>query len=224
MSIYSFTSSISKHTAFLYGGIFLFFIFFFRDKLIGLNVILALIIATITVWYIHDKTEVSKNIEQKQQEEKLDTIRPVPKEFEGRNDIIDFFFSVQDYYRYNPETYEEVIDNVDAFFKIHNVLFINTEYPDDYYQIADSKKRNALNSFQSLIYSLPDNEFVLEKFNRAHKRLETILNKYLNEMYDQTRDFLIKNGFNIHRRAINLGPKEYNQYFTNSKDFTFQFY
>lgn len=224
MGLYTTLESLDRERIFFYAGIIIFAIFFFRDKTIGLNVILALVLAVVVISYFYEKSEVSTEIEEKQQEVKLDAIHPPTKNFGDKDDIIDFFFSVQDFYHYNPQTYEDTVDLVDIFLKIHKIVYIGTVYCDDYYKIAETKKAAALNSFHAIIHSLPDDHLIVEKFDRAHKRLETILTKYLNEIYNQCKNSLVTKGYNIHRRAINLGPKEYNNFTDASKDYTFDFY
>lgn len=222
MNIYFFLENTEKRIIFLYVGVLLFLIFIFRNRDIKLNILLALFIGAITILYIHQKNEASNIREQKQQELKLETIKPPTTKFKDRDDIIDFFFSVQDFYHYNPQTYEDAVLNVEELLVVHKVISIGTKYCDYYYNLAEERKGEALNAFHALIYSLPDNLIILEKFNRAHKRLETILNKYINEIYDMCKNDLIRNGYNIHRRVINTGPSEYNKY--DNENFTFQFY
>lgn len=225
MGVYLLLESINNKNLFIYISIILVSIFYFKRFSIGLNILLALFFGVVAASYLNEKNTVSNEIEEIQQETKLDAIKPDPVKLRERKDtdIIDFVFSVQDFYEYNPEAYEEMIDNINSFLEVHDTIFKGTIYCDDYYQIADSKKNNALNAFQSLIHNLPNSRLVNEKFNRAHKRLETILNKHLNELYDECNHDLIKRGHDVTRRAINLGPKEYNQYDTD-KDFTYQFY
>jgi hypothetical protein len=229
MGIYTIVESTDKKTIFYYCIIIIFSIYFFRSKNIGLNVILALFLGTVIISYIHERSEIINDTEQKERKLKINTIKPPTKYFENKDDVINFFFSVQDFYHLNPQVYEDVIDNVDAFLNIHRILNIGTDYSEDYYQIAKDKKSEALNSFQALIYSLPDNTIILEKHERANKRLETILNKYLNEMYDICGDYIIKHGYNIYRHPINIGPDGYNkevdeEYVKVQKDFSYKFY
>ena len=189
---------------------------------IGLNIILALVFALICIIYLYEKETRAIEIEKEQYKEKHDSINPTPKNIDSDKDIINFLFSIQDFYVFNPQAFEEVIDNIDSFKILYENVFADATLSDYYYQIADSKKSNALNAFHSIIFTLPNDKIYTEKFNRAHKRLETILNKYLNEMYDQCTFYLYKNGHDILKRQILEGPREYNHYF--DKEFTYQFY
>lgn len=189
---------------------------------IGLNIILGLILAVVTILYLYEKETTAIELEKEQYEEKLESINPSPKNITGDNDLINFLFSVQDFYVFNPPAFEEVIDNIDSFKSLYEDVFADAELCNYYYQILDSKKSNALNAFHSIIFTLPNNQVFTEKFDRAHKRLETILNKYLNEAYDQCSFNLYKNGRDTLKRQILKGPREYNHYF--DEEFTYQFY
>jgi hypothetical protein len=194
-----------------------------------LNVLLALAIGVVVIYYISERNEAVHTTDEKKAKLKLDTIKPPTRYFEGKTDVIDFFFSVQDFYHYNPQIYEDVIDNVDAFLNILHVLKLGTKYCDDYFDVAKQKKDEALNSFQALIYSIPDDTILTDKLVRSHERLETILNKYTNEMYDICDKSLKRNGYNIFRHKPNLGPDAYNKEMGENnvgiqKDYTFAFY
>ena len=69
---------------------------------------------------------------------------------------------------------------------------------------------------------LPNDPIITDKFNKAHNELNEILNKYLNEMYEIYLNILHKDGYNIYRHPINIGPKEYNTY--SGLDNAFHFY
>lgn len=223
MSIYPIIDGITDQRTFLYVCIILFAILYFRHVEIKLNIFLALIIGLIVVWYMYDKNYIELDTEKREMEEELNNIIPHPKNFEGRNDIIDFFFSIQDLYYYNPLAYEEAIDNTDSFFELYRYVFLDVEQCDDYFTMASDKKRNALNALHSIVVNMPDNKMVMDKLDRAHKRLNTLLTAYENEMYEHCRDLLIRDGYNVYRRAINTGPLEANQYI-DSNLYSYQLY
>ena len=221
MGIYSLIDSYDNKRLFRNIVIILIFIYFFIKLDIGLNLILGLTLATVVIMYLTEKENIQTEIKKEQYETKLNTIKPKPKEVKDE-DMVDFIFSVQDFYVFNPEAYEEFIDNLDSFKKVYDTIFSDSQFSHYYFQIAESKKDNALNSFHSLIFKLPNDKFYTDKFDRAHKRLESILNNYLNQIYDQCTHNEYKDGLDVLKRPINIGPKEYNVFF--DKDFTYQFY
>ena len=152
----------------------------------------------------------------------LNSIEPKPKNFEGYNDIVEFFFSIQDFYIYNPQAYEEIIDNVDNFLNIYEDLKIGTQFCEDKYKIADSKKRNALNALHSIIYNISANEPVItDKLNVAHKTLEDILNKYQGEILKICNHALIDEGYNMTRKLLTNGPSPHNIYPKETSNYEF---
>lgn len=222
MGVFTLIDSFDNYELFRNIVIVLIFLFIFLRLTIGLNIILGLILAVIVVLYLTEKQTIINEVEKKIFDTKLKTIKPVPKVLREDKDIVDFIFSIQDFYVFNPLAYEEMIDNIDSLITLRDTIFDDAKFANQYYQIAESKKNNALNSFHSLIFTLPHSKIFTEKFNRAHKRLETILNKHLNEMYNQCNYYIKQDGKDVLKRQINIGPKEYNHYF--DKDFTYQFY
>lgn len=183
-----------------------------------LRVIIGLIILIIIfVWIIKNKketknTEILNNM-------KLDTIKP-----KLRNDhpqMVDFLFSIQDFYYHNPQNYEDLIDNINSFFSAFENCYLDNDLSNYYYQIAEDKKTNALNSLQSIIFNLPTNKFSTEKLNRAHQRLETILTHFLNQLYQKCQENTVQYGFNINKKQIDIGPKGYNIYSDQMNQFYF---
>ncbi len=221
MGIFSLIDSFDNKSLFFYIGIILLLILYFRNKIIGLNIILALAFGVIIILYLNDAKTFRNELEKKQQAHKLSMIKPPPKKIADKNDIIDLLFSIQDLYPYNPEAYEEMVDNIDAFMTIYDIIKTDPVFCEYYYQIGESKKSNAINALQSLIFNLPNNKIVEDKLTRAYKRLDTILTKYINELYKICDNDLTTKGFDITRKIINTGPKEYNVY--EEKDYSYQF-
>lgn len=230
MGIYTYIQSWTNYELFRNIVIILLCIFIFIGVTVGLNIILALVLGVIIVLYltqqkdVKDVKDVIDEADEKDSsiESMAEAITPTPVSISKEKDITDFLFSIQDFYVFNPQAYEEMIDNIDAFITLGEKIFGNCEMANYYYQIAESKKNNALNALHSIIFKLPNNEIFVAKLDGAHKRLETILNKYLNEMYNQCNYYIKKNGLDVNKRQINIGPKEWNRYL--DKDFTYQIY
>lgn len=222
MNTYEFIETFDNKSAFTYVVILIISLFIFSKYTIELNIMLALIISTIVIIYLNQKNIAAAVSAKEKDDLKYDTITPNPKNISKGSDVIDFLFSVQDFYVYNPQAYEEMVDNLDAFFLLNENIFLENQFSNYYYQIAESKKNNALNSFQSLIFKLPAAKLVTDKFDRAHRRLETILNKYMNNIYDQCQYNLKKNGYNILKTPLETGPVGHNTY--DDEDFSYEFY
>jgi hypothetical protein len=171
---------------------------------------------------LNEKKDVEIKTEEAQNQVKYDTIQPTLDNVPTDSTIIDFLFTVQDFYAYNPAAYEEMVDNLKSFFQLNKDIFLEKKMYTYYYQIALSKKNNALNAFQSLIYKLPTEPEFTDKFNRAHVRLETILNKYMNDLYDKCQKNIKQNGINNITRPLDKGPTGHNVY--NDEMYSYEFY
>lgn len=222
MGIYTFVESLNNKELFRNIVIIIVFVYLSASYTIKLNIIFSIVLAVICILYLYEKERNTINIEEEQHKAKLASINPEPKNIKENKDLINFIFSVQDFYVYNPQAFEEMVDSIDAFKQLYNDIFTESQFSNYYYQIAETKKNDALNAFHSIIYKLPVNDIFTEKFNRAHKRLETILNNYINEIYDQCDFYLYRDGHDTLKKEIVIGPKEYNQY--NDKEFTFEIY
>lgn len=217
MGLYSIINNINGADLFKYAMIIIIFLVIF-----SFNVLLALLLAVLFIWYDYEKVRVTNSEPRQQEEMKTDTIIPPVTNFRENPDIIDFLFSIQNWYHYNPLAYEEMMNNLELYFQLYHQIETGAEFCDFYYQNAEIKKQNALNAFQSMIFTIPTNNVIMDKFNRAHRRLNTILTKYQNQMYNICQYSLRQHGYDINKLAINTGPKEYNIY--DNKDFTYQFY
>jgi len=143
---------------------------------------------------------------------------------ESDKPFIDFFYSIQDLYVYNPQAYEEMIDNLNAFLYLKKRIFSDPVMCNQYYQIADSKKNNMLNSLHSIIFNLPNNKIFTIKLNGAQKRLETLLNIEINKMYYRCAFYIQLYGNDVLKRQLETdkAPKAFNNY--SGQPFTYQFY
>jgi len=222
MGVFTFIDSIQNKDIFNYIVILLISVFIFLRLTIGLNIFLALILGTLIILYLNEKKDVEIKTEEAQNKLKYDTIKPKLDIVPPDNTIIDFLFSVQDFYVYNPMAYEEMVDNLKSFFQLNQDIFEEKQMYTYFYQIAESKKNNAINAFQSIIFKLPTEKAFTDKFNRAHVRLETILNKYMNDIYDKCQSNIIKDGRNTITRPIRKGPVGHNVY--DDEKFSYQFY
>lgn len=211
MELYEFTERIGKDTVFKYVIIMIFIYFVFRSRNIGLNVLLALFIGYVIVKYIDDKDR-DKNLSNfVQQKEKKRIIVPnLPEDLLDKEDLVDFIFSIQDIYHYNPPEFENMIDSINSFMELHKIVMIDNTVADTYWNILEDMKRKSVNHLHNIIYSIEESKFVIDKLNRAHKRLETLLLNYLNEVYDEYNKKIVLKGYDIDTKLINLGPKPYN--------------
>ena len=200
--------------------IFIILILFFNLS-INLNIFLGLILFAIIV-YFYRKNKKEQILPNNDKKKNYKTIEQFSKYATNKLDINDFLFSIQDFYVFNPQAFEELIYNIDVFFKTYEKVFIDNDLCNYYFQIAQSKKNDALNSLHSILFNLPNNKLYTQKLDNADQRLETLLNIYLNKLYQKCTQNLMQFGLNIYKKQINIGPKEYNTY--SNENFSYQFY
>ena len=222
MNLYKFLESIDNDTLFIYIIITLISLFVFLKYDITLNIIFALFIAVIIIIYLNDKKVTASEAEQEDTKVKSDAIIPKSEIIDQNDKLLDFIFSIQDFYAYNPPAYEEFIANIESILKLQKDINTGVRNCAQYYTVMEMKVRNALNALSSILYMLPNDPYVTNKFNRAHKRLNTLLTELLNEVYAICNNDLINNGFNVNTLLIHTGPKEYNIYSKN--DGSYEFY
>lgn len=222
MGIYTFIESIENKSLFKYLVIGIGLLYLFMGIRIGLNIVMALVLGVLIMMYLNERDVVAHVTGNVQDEIKYETIKPEIIGVGRDSDLVDFLFTVQDFYVYNPQAYEEMINNLKSFFVLTRDIFEDDEMYTYYYQIAESKKNNALNAFQSIIFKLPTDKEFTDKFNRAHERLETIMNKHLNDLYDVCNTKMIERGRNVITRPLDVGPVGSNVYV--DEVYSYQFY
>jgi hypothetical protein len=188
---------------FIYCVIFVIILAIFIKLQIGLNIIFGCVIAYIIIKLLNNKneTKIKENIDIENL--KTSMITPTPILLKEYSDIINFLFSMQDYYKYNPQVYENIIDNLDNFFhlyqevnKLNNLAGIN-------YKLMNDLKLDTINLLQSLIYNLPEDNAYIIKLNNSFEILNGILSKYLFDIYIINKNNILNNGFNINTVIIN---------------------
>lgn len=221
-NFYTYINTFDSYSIFLYSSIGIITLAIFNYTSVKLNIILGLFIAYIIILYLSEKRELGLETEHKQHETKIETIKPNGKRFDNYNDFTDFFFSIQDIYVYNPLAYEEMIDSVSDFLDLYEDMKRAPSLSNTTYSIAEKKKSYALNSLGSIIIQSINSKLMILKIQKALDVLETILNKYMQEMYDIHQYNLLNYGYDSSYYVVNLGPKERNYY--SYESYTYDIY
>lgn len=221
-NLYEQVSNMDKKTRFIYIIITIFIVCVFSRLNVGLNIIFACGVSYLVIKYLNDKKTVKIDDINKQNEIKATYIKPEPRLINNYPDLVDFFFTIQELHSYNPEAYEEMIDNVESMLMLYKDIDNITHKCEDIYQIAESKIRNAINALHSIIFSLKNNK-VINKLNKAHRKLNKILNNYLLTMFKKCDGVKLISGYNSETKLIEFDkPKPYNTY--DDKKFSYEFY
>src|SRR5690349_12803914 len=108
-------------------GVIAFVIFYIILKAsLAINALFALIISIIVIghWDAYNKTQyaISEHILQ----EKQQLLRPNPKLINKYDEMVNFLFSIQDFYVYNPRAYEEMVNFINNFFDCYEEVLLDS--------------------------------------------------------------------------------------------------
>lgn len=223
MNYYEELKKASGETIFMYITITLTLVSILKRFNLTISILIALIFSYFFVTYYTQKLNSDSKLVHDQHVTKSNYIRPNDKSLDKYENIIDFLFSVQDFHKFNQQSYEEMIDNIVAFFKVYENININNSRCEDNYELMENKKKNALNALHSIIFSLPSNKLLTNKFNKSILKLEIILNEYLYEINVKCKHIIVNNGYTVNRKHLNDGPRAHNSYL-DTENFTYDFF
>lgn len=210
---------LNSKTTYTYIIIIVAFILFFSNRSIGLNIVFGIGLAVLVIAYLQKKAESNVETMDSQNEIKLQQIKPVPENFSSYREIVDFFFTIQDFYFYNPPAYEEIVDNTDSFMTLYEDVLKDRKLAGQNFELMEKLKLNAMNSLHSIIHKLPSSKQYTDKLDNSVRTLEKILNKYLNEIYHLHKFNHVLYGYDNNHKVIDLGPKAKNYAYDYDPDF-----
>lgn len=135
------------------------------------------------------------------------------------NDITQFIYKIQTYYYYNPQTFEEIVKDLEIFVMLLKSVRLDNILAGEYYDLMNDKRELILNNLRSYFINLPTYK---DQFNCnvALDDLLQILNKYLDEI-----DFINKknNYKEIHRDTKFIDRKNlaYNRFNDDFSSFSY---
>lgn len=203
-------SILDEKTLFFYVIIIICIIYAFSTINITLNIIFGTIIAFYVVNFLYNDYKEKQSDENNIKKYEHELILPKPNKLHKYNDVIKFLFSIQDFYIYNPEAYDELVKSLYNFFNAYGENINNNKISGINYELMDSYKRNAINSLHSIIYKLPNNNNYTKKLNEAIETLQNILDNYLENIEKMNKEYIYNNGYNIDVKLINKGEVAYN--------------
>jgi len=185
----------------------------------NIAIITTIIIVIILVLYLNSVKQISDEDKKNIARTKHEYIRPKNKNLYKYPELEDFFFSIQEFYSYNPATYEQMIDTLDNFLTVYQEVLAVNDFAGINYPILEAQKHEIVNLLHAQIYLIPDNKKLIDKLERAITELDKLLSGYLDKVYEINADSIVKNGYNNATVVINRGPKSSN--FFGDTFFTF---
>jgi hypothetical protein len=227
-NLYNTISKLDSKSTFNYFIIIIIFLFITNNMKIKLNHVVGLLLGTIFVLFKYQNNMNNLNQKDNQIIEKIKIIDNNNKnrkdigKIKDYQEIVDFLFSINEFYKLNQETFEDLIDNLNNFLLIYeNIKIDNINYTEKYI-ISENIKNNIMNILHSFIYSIGNHYELVNKLNYSCNVLNKILNKYLEELYDICQKKLIIYGYNINTKQLYNGPKKYN--IEENNKFTYKLY
>jgi len=184
-------------------------IIIFRNKNINsgtfLGIFIGLLISIYFLFIVKKKEVEEENLEQ----EMLKEIRKPIDEISDYPEFIYFLYWIQDFYNYNPQVYEELISTINNFIMCYEEGLLKES--GKRYNLMNSKKNQAINTLYSFIYTIPLNKTYKKKLKYAMKRLDGILQYYL-DIIEKKYNEDLKKGYNSETQILQKGVKPENFY------------
>jgi hypothetical protein len=114
--------------------------------------------------------------------------------------IVNIIYSIQGYYHYNQEAFEELIKNIEIFLELFELINIDIRYISLLYSNMNDRKKNIINTLISFRIRLP----IEYNVDDVIVDMKTILDDYLEKVYILHTNYIKENGININTKLIIL--------------------
>lgn len=204
-SIYSIIQTIPNNKIIIYGFILVIVIFFITKIDIKLNLLFSCFIAGLIINYMISRDNViQKNfIDVKDTQlkflnnllfydddtyitsvinEKFNIDPPFKQSYLYLNPlIVEFFYNTRENSQYNLSNYINSLRCINSMLGLNYQLNMKLENPYQNYDNMKKLYKEALNNYHSIIYSLPSNKVVYNKFNNSLNILQSLLIKHISD-------------------------------------------
>lgn len=100
-------------------------------------------------------------------------------------DIINLFWNILDFAELHPFAYQSTISSADHFLRIYSdLLKAPTSNCSENKELADHYASETMNHYHSMIFKIPSNRILNDKFERNKKKLHLLLRRKQDEMHD----------------------------------------
>jgi hypothetical protein len=223
--LYQYIDSWDGQRVFIYVVIFLVIFWFISRQNLGISTLIAIIIGAFAINYMNFRSIKNSDTQEDIKKIKEDAIVPkVSEDTKEQNDIINFLFSIQDMFSYSPRQYIDMVTNINYFYDLYKMSFVDklTSYTN--YDRMKQYKCNALNALMSIIYSLPEDRRLREKIGLAASTLDEIMTKHLDQISYIMDEYTYKHGYSVDTKIIDYGPKAANEYEDMFKNYSYEIY
>lgn len=195
-------SKIYLDEKFIYIAALLLFLFVATRFDVKLNLVFGFSLGMLFIYFKFKKDVKTVDEAREVLKKRLDQIEPKPKNFANYEDIINFVFSIQDLASFNPKNYGDCIRSIDTFLGIYEDVLVGVSLCSQNWDVADDKRKAALESLQGLIYSVDSNYALQNKIKDAYEELNRILLAYLRRMAIVCNRQIRDHGYNYLSKPI----------------------
>ena len=209
--LYDYFNKISNENKFNYFAISI-VIFFLLINVIQITptLFIGLILSAILFYFLNDKDQSNITDFNKDLEFKLSKIEPKTKFLYTDGDFINFFYNIKDFKKYNEQAYSDCVKAIDNMLLIHEDFKKGLAvYCHHHLETAQEQGKDAMNYYHSLIYKLPANNLIDNKYKKNKERLQLLIRRHIDDMYlrcrtsNEIKEIDTTGGYHIK----NSGPK-----------------
>jgi len=208
-------------TIFIYSIIVIIMLAIFKNLDVGVNILVALLLSILIILFTNslykDQQETIDNI----YKEKYDSIVPKTETVKTYPEMVDYLFSIQDFYVYNIPAYEDMVDSIENILQLYDESKGDNSKAGANYGLIGGERKKAVNSLHSIIFNIPSDPRYIDKLDTAINDLDAIIYNILDDVYNLNKLYIFNNGYDrytIELDNINV-PKPDNYY--ADKSYTF---
>lgn len=192
---------LTNKNIFAYVVVSVILLFIFSTMNIGINILFGGLICYIIVLHMAKRDETQQAKLNDEYIDKVKMIKPRMTNSANYSEIVDYYISTQDIYKYNPLAYEEMMHNIDVFFEHYEECLKNSYVASERYTDMRLCKINALNALQSIIHTI-NTDVVSNELNNYMYQLENALNTYLDKTELIYNNHIAQHGYDVNIRPI----------------------
>jgi len=183
--IYAYFREIDSHSLFFYIVVVIIVYVMLSFLNIQFKNVVSVLVALSIVYFLNERRKSTETTEMQEIELKLYQIFPKPKFFHLDAGLIELITSIQEFRKYNEDSYDKMVRTIDTLLKIEFDIENGVNYCKENVQIAKKFKKQALNYLSSIIMMTPVDRNIEIKLNKAVKSLHFILNHHIDQMIDE---------------------------------------
>ena len=206
---------VNNRTAFVYICIIVITLFVASRLNIGTNILFGSGVAALIIYFMYESRRYDIKVDEENIKLKEEELTDTNEHLTDKREMTNFLFSIKDLYYYNPDAYNDMVDDLVKFFTLHDDVDKDSSTAGMNFENMNIYKKGALNNLHSIIVSADSNKDLIKKINDATDKLEEILNRYMNEVYYTHLENIHEKGYTNTTKVINLGPKAANSHYIN---------